>query len=362
MKVLFAYRNNLVNDNLFVKTLVSGLQLLDVTIDLSLDRFWDNKRSYSYDIIHIQWPEELFKWESISDKDLIELRDKLNSLRESGVKIVYTRHNLTPHYSDESIGKLYSIVETYSTAIVHMGSYSMAEYNKKYPGNNKMQVVIPHHIYENVYNETISRDEARRRLNIPLSKFVILSFGKFRKKEEICMTLKAFCTLRVQNKFLLAPRIFPFEKTPHNDKLINRLLSAIGYYVVYPFSRFFNTRLGLENELVTDADLPLYFSAADVVFIQRKVILNSGNIPTAFLFKKVVAGPDSGNLSEILVVTENPIFNPDDNRSIVAALEKAYGLSRTEHGIKNYKYACEHWGTKDIATQYVRVYKKLLDN
>lgn len=362
MKILIAYRDNLETDNLFVQTLVSGLRSLNISVDLSLDTFWDEKRAHAYDIIHIHWPEELFKWERVSEENLRHLSSKLSSLRDAGVKIVYTRHNLVPHYSSRQLIELYSIVETYCTTVVHMGDFSRKEFDSKYPGNNQMHAVIAHHIYENVYNEQITQEDARRGLGISTGKFVILSFGKFRQKEEMFMVLKAFCRLRVKKKYLLAPRFFPFEKRPHNKKCINRFLSVLGYHVVRPLFRYFHTRLGLEKELVSNEDLPVYFAAADVVFIQRINILNSGNIPTSFLFKKVVVGPDCGNITEILRTTANPIFDPADDKSIVAALEKAYSLSNVGKGIGNYQYALAKWGVEKICREYMKLYEKCLDH
>lgn len=362
MKVLIAYRDNLVNDNMFVKTLVEGLRSVNITVDLSLDYFWDKDLSKMYDIIHIQWPEELFLWNNILDIDLVRLIDKLRLLRDKGVKIVYTRHNLAPHYPNDNINKLYSIIETYSSAIVHMGYFSMQEYKDKYPSKDIVQAVIPHHIYENVYNEHYTQEEARKRLKIPLNKFVILSFGKFRFKDEMMMVLKAFYKLSLRNKYLLAPRIFPFEKRSNSFSLLKRMLSFFGYYIIYPFSHYFNTKLGLEKELVTDEDLPLYFIAADVVFIQRKNILNSGNIPTSFLFKKVVVGPDCGNITEILEATFNPLFKPGDNKSVTNALMEAYLLSQGMHGANNYKFALEHWGVQVISREYLRLYEIITTN
>lgn len=362
MKVLIAYRDNLLNDNMFVKTLVEGLRSMNITVDLSLDFFWDKELSEMYDIIHIHWPEELFLWNNVMDTDLVRLTDKLKLLRDKGVKIVYTRHNLAPHYPNENINKLYGIIETYSSAIVHMGYFSMQEFKDKYPSNEIFQAVIPHHVYENVYNENYTQEESRKRLKIPLNKFVILSFGKFRFKDEMMMVLKAFYKLPLKNKYLLAPRIFPFEKRSNNISLLKRFFSFFGYYVIYPISSYFNTRLGLEKQLVTDEDLPLYFIAADIVFIQRKNILNSGNIPTSFLFKKVVVGPDCGNISEILEATLNPLFNPGDNKSVTNALKEAYLLSKGMHGVNNYIYALEHWGVQAISIEYLRLYEIISTN
>ena len=47
---------------------------------------------------------------------------------------------------------------------------------------------------------------------------------------------------------------------------------------------------------VSDQELPLYFGAADVVFIQRVKILNSGNLPLGFYYGKVVVGPNLGDV------------------------------------------------------------------
>lgn len=67
--------------------------------------------------------------------------------------------------------------------VVHMGQFSYDEFRQQYPQSHN--VIIPHHIYENTYNENITQKEAREKLNLPLDKFIILAFGKFRLKDEI---------------------------------------------------------------------------------------------------------------------------------------------------------------------------------
>jgi glycosyltransferase involved in cell wall biosynthesis len=118
-------------------------------------------------------------------------------------------------------------------------------------------------------------------------------------------------------------------------------------------------KLGSEKEVIKDEDVPFYFAAADVVLIQRKQILNSGNVPTAFLFKKVVVGPDTGNVGEILKDTGNPTFNSTEDRTITNALEKAFLLEKQGLGEKNYNYACQNWNIQKVAGEYKKVYKYL---
>lgn len=118
----------------------------------------------------------------------------------------------------------------------------------------------------------------------------------------------------------------------------------------------------MSEELVSHKDLPYYIAASDVIFIQRKKILNSGNIPLAFLFKKIVIGPDIGNVGEILRETKNPTFCPCDPYSIVKALNMAQSLMKDNKGYENYSYAKQNMGLKKVANDYINIYNSLISN
>ena len=47
------------------------------------------------------------------------------------------------------------------------------------------------------------------------------------------------------------------------------------------------------------------------------------NIPLAFLFHKIVVGPNTGNIGELLKNTGNPTFNPNHKADIIRALKMA---------------------------------------
>ena len=235
MRVLIVFRDE-ISDNLFVSTLCKGIKEEGINISHSLNRFW-NDDSF-FDIIHFQWPEELAGW-TIQDVNIIEkLKKRLAFFKHRGTKIVYTRHNLHPHYNSPVLSDVYDIIERSADLIVHMGEFSKNQYESENPHSDN--VVIPHHIYENTYNESLSKKEARKKLGIPDDKFVITAFGKFRNKEEIDMTVSAFRKLKIKNKYLLAPRLFPFSKKPLKDSLLKRLASKVGYYLIIPFFRFYN--------------------------------------------------------------------------------------------------------------------------
>lgn len=356
MKVLIVF-GTFNTDNIFVLSLYNKMKEIQTEIDIECDqmKFWTS--SSHYDIIHFQWPEEVIGWNYIDPSKIEELKKRIEYLKTKGSKFVYTRHNICPHYSNDIITEAYKLIESNSDVIVHMGQYSMDEFKNKYP--NSHNTIILHHIYENSYNEQLSKEEARKRLDIPLNKFVITAFGKFRNTEERKMVFNAFIKLKIKNKYLQVPRFFPFHKKPFHTSIIKRLISGIAYRIVIPFCKLLHIHGQGVDDLVSHEDLPYYLASSDVILIQRKSILNSGNVPMAFLFKKIVVGPDAGNVGELLRKTNNPTFNPNDVNSIVHAIEKSNQLHSDGLGKRNYEFAIKYMGLQHIAAQYISVYNSL---
>lgn len=227
-----------------------------------------------------------------------------------------------------------------------MGHYSQTEFIQKYPDSRN--VIIPHHIYQYTYKEDISIERARQYLNLPQEAFIVTAFGKFRNREEIRMVAGAFSKWDEKNKLLLAPRFYPFSRhNKYGRNILKRWASRIGYYLAMPLlNRMFNLQAGANDELIDNCDLPYYMAASDIILIQRKDVLNSANIPLAFLFHKVAVGPDMGNMGELLNSTGNPTFCPDNKDDIIRALKEARQLAVWGKGEVNYTYAMENMSLK----------------
>lgn len=344
-------------DNLFVHILCDAIRRQGIHVERSVQAFWESDARY--DIIHFQWPEEVVGWNCTDPSVIEKLKQRIDRFRAGGSHFVYTRHNIRPHYCNSPIiGQAYDIIETNSDLTVHMGQFSFDEFKSRYPKSRN--ILIPHHLYEHTYNETISQQEARRQLGIPADRYVITSFGKFRNWEEIRMVLGAYVHLKEKKKYLLAPRMFPFSKHPGCSNPLKQLFSHIGYHIGMPLlNKILHMKTGANEELISNEALPLYIIAADVIFVQRKQILNSGNVPLAFLFHKVAIGPQTGNVGELLRKTGNPTFDTARPKSIVHALEEAASLERKGQGEKNYEHAIAHFGTERIGRMYAEAYRSL---
>ena len=344
--------------NTFISNLSAALTS-HCEIEIGVDKFWKSEKKY--DIIHFHWPEHLSH--RIKRKSLPPLPWRFNKikariqfLKTQGAKLVLTRHNTQSHEYEQGFKKLYNYLNTTVDGVIHMGSYSIQEYHNLYPQIKNKNVLIPHGWYDDIPN-TISKEEARQKLNLNPNSFVVLAFGAFRKQKEEKFVIEAFKKLKQEDKRLLIPRGFY-----HNDKLIFRLFD----YLNLAFYR--QLIQGKKNELASHKilwdqqftpkeNIQDYFNAADVILIPRLKILNSGNVPLAFYFKKLVIGPRDGNVGSILEETGNLTFDVKDSNSLVEALLTANKASGK--GLENYDYAKKKWNWEIIAKQHLDFYTSL---
>lgn len=339
MKILFVY-NEENGDNLYVPVIRTRLYVHDIEAVSSVDEFWNP--SQSYDIIHIHWPEEVVGW-NVSDLDIDKrLENQLRYFKDKGCLVYYTCHNLFPHYGSPLHQACYRVVERMANCMVHLGNYSLNMMTDLYP--DCRHVLIPHPIYLGAYDDTVTREKARKHLGIDRRTFVVTAFGKFRRRDEVWMTLKAFFSLHRRKKLLLAPRMLPGGYPKPLLSVIRCLLYLLG------------VQTENNERIISDEELPYYFAACDVVFIQRCVILNSGVVPMAFLFRRAVVGPDSGNVGELLKVTANLVFSPSDQETVNSMLRSAMNMDLEDLGAKNRMYADKYLHPDDIASLYAKCY------
>ena len=110
---------------------------------------------------------------------------------------------------------------------------------------------------------------------------------------------------------------------------------------------------------ISVAMTPYYYAVADLALIQRKKILNSGNLPLAFLMKKVVVGPSVGNVGLWLKETGNPTFDVNNETSIFNAVRNGFELEIEKKGDLNFLYASNNFSTSIVAEQLYNYYRSI---
>lgn len=349
MKILIACNRDSYK-NPYVSTLADGLIEQGVDVTCSISEFWNH--ATAYDIIHVQWPNLLV---DKNDEECTKLYSIINDIHKAGKKFMCTCHNIVPHYnSGKAINKAYRIVYENCDCIQHLGEASIQLLKDAYPNMHAEHVLVPHHTYDELYNLNVSKEEARKRLNIPMDKKVIMSFGSFRCDEERNLVINLRKQLKSDEYYYLTPGFYRAKILRKDIKLgFEAFCKTIKYTWIAK-----KHNLHIAHRYIPDDMLPYYMAAADVMLIQRVKILNSGNVPLAMLAGLPIVGPDDGNVETMLRETGNYVFNKENPQNLEDIVYSA--LLDQSIGIRNRAYAMLNLTTSSVAIQLIDKYKKLI--
>ena len=352
MKIYQAVPDPYATVNQYVVTLMEEIckNHPDTQWGYGIEIFWSDE-IFKYDIIHIQWPNALLTVGKSSN----DVYARLNDLKRKKILVVATCHNLEPHYcSDVDILSVYKIVYSASDMILHLGDFSKNLFEDRYPA--AVNVMLPHHVYDTFYTLLPGKHDSCKRLNLnPKNKYIIC-YGAFRDAEERILVSKVAESYRRSNVYMLAPSY----DTECSGKILkrykylikNKLRKLTMHIVCHGYANY-----TIPNEFTT-----YYYGASDLALIQRKKILNSGNVLLAFLMGKVVAGPNVGNVGLLLRETGNPTFDVNDDSTIIAAVRKGFDLAKNNYGEKNRRYALDNFSTAIIAERLYNYYLTLIND
>lgn len=338
-------------ENEYVSTLIEEISKAkdDVYFFWGISMFWRDALIMKCDIIHIHWPSNLLYEEMGVVHNAEDVCNRLKYLKSKRKKIVTTCHNLEPHYcKDEEEKKCYNFVYEISDLILHLGEWSKEQFTNLFPNSNN--VLLPHHVYDTIYDSFPNQQESRKYLGWNDGYKYVLCFGAFRDDEERRFLLGISKYFKHEKVFFVAPS---FCEMPWGG-FINNYKRKIKKFALKKLNHIIVTghAFGIRKK-----DVPYYYGGADIAFVFRKKVLNSGTIPLAFLMGKVVVGPDIGNVGRLLTPLNNPIYSVNDIKSAVTAIRCGLALSKSPLGHDNKKYALEHISTKQIARQLLKYYQ-----
>jgi len=272
------------------------------------------------DLLHIHWPEELYRWSgtgSVAERAQ-RFVETIDRLKASGSRIAWTVHNLAPHEagSDESDELVFRSLLARSDVVVHHCPHSVGALRGKYAiETHAVQIVVPHGHYF-AYPNRVSRQEARARLGIPADAFVYLHFGAIRGYKGVDRLLSAFGRARVPNKFLLVAGRYQAIR----GKGAMRDLALLARM------RYLSRSIKLMRWSIASEDVQLYLQSASAVVLSHTHGLNSGVAVLGMTFGKPVIGPDMGCIAWVLGRGMNVVYDPSDEDALVRAMERAPSL------------------------------------
>lgn len=267
-------------------------------------------------VLHLHWIYPYLKGQSIWLRLIYSIKFLIDIwlVKRSGVRIVWTVHNLLSHEARFPRLELWvqrQLVKLTDSVIVHHQA-ARAEVVKLYRVTPEKVSVIPHGHYRTVYGPAIGKAAARQRLGLPLNDTVYLNFGMLRPYKGVETLLEVWRegqSFLNQATLLIAGK----PKDAAYEQLITEAIANIDTVI-------------LHSKYIEDRDISLYFSAADVVVLPFKNLLTSGSLLLAMTYGKPIIAPRLGSIPETLAGADSLLYDPDNNMGLLHSFKNSLEL------------------------------------
>ena len=350
---LFDYRGTLGNP--YGGLLVEALQKHGLTFERleyhlatggqrpeGLKEKWVWRQRGRVQVLHLHWLSELYAADSAVAAwlKLARLGWTIALARLLGYRIVWTLHNLLPHerpHAGVDVAGRFLMAALAHAVICHC-EYARRAFARRFRRRRNV-LVIPHGNFLAAYPNTISKAEARERLDIAPNAFVYVVFGNIRNYKGHDELLEAFGRLRGDHlRLLIAGMRYRYRPGRFN-------LDGLA-----------DPRVMLRDGRVEIDDLQVIFNAADVAVFPYLAALTSGALITALGFARPVISSHVGCIPEVVDRPEiGTLLPPGDVAALAAAMEQAQGWDLDARGAAAYQRARElRWDA--IARETLKAY------
>ena len=264
--------------------------------------------------------------------------------RRRGVRVVSILDNVIPHephFWDKWLIRYY--VRSIDR-FVAMSESVQQDCWRFLPATQQDRVALsPHPLYDN-FGQAVPKAEARKVLNLPADKTILLFFGFIRDYKGLDLLMKAYAKTITNN---LSP-------------ITNHLLLVVA-------GEFYNNgeqyselekELQLEGtiewrtDFIPDDQVRYYFSAADLIVQPYKSATQSGVTQIAYHFEKPMLVTDVGGLAEIVPDGKVGYVCEVDEASVADAIERFAAIEPKEREaqfLKNIREEKKKYGWDKMA-------------
>jgi beta-1,4-mannosyltransferase len=240
------------------------------------------------DILHVHWPDSYVNnkrlWKSL--QRIIVLGLVVIASRFWGTKLIWTVHNLEPHdaYHPALAGRFMQWFARRCDGLIFLSNASRQDFLARHGERAGIPfAIIPHGHYRAVHGEPMDRPAARERLGLSGSGRLLLMFGMLKPYKNAARLIEAFRPLANGDVDLI------IAGAPASPAYAAQLKS---FAADMP-----NVRL--ITGFIPDRDVATYFSAADLVVLPYRKVLNSGAALLALSFDRPLLAPRLGSFEEL---------------------------------------------------------------
>jgi glycosyltransferase involved in cell wall biosynthesis len=310
--------------------------------------------SRSVNLLQLDWPHDWYQsrnaWARVVKRVLY--RDGLRRL--SRRPVVWTVHNLKAHdasdadYEHRMLQALIDVCE--GVIVLSRASNHLLRSTYRVPSRTRVEV-IHHGHYVGCYPDTMTREAARARLEIPSGERVVLSLGRLQPYKGLEELLTAFREVGRSGDVLLL-----VGKTV-NDDYAASLRRAIAAQA-RP-----GLRVDFVDTVVSDEELQTYYNACDVVALPFRQVLNSGSLLLAMSFGCPVVAPRLGSIPEVACPEGWFGYDASNPGGLAGALSEALAATAASDlrpPIRAFTVA--RYGWESVGTQALQLYRTILED
>jgi glycosyltransferase involved in cell wall biosynthesis len=165
----------------------------------------------------------------------------------------------------------------------------------------------PHPVYKH-FGEKIEPLQARTVFNLDLNRKTLLFFGLIRDYKGLDLLIDAISFLDCSYQLLIAGESY----------------GSFGKYQKQIDASPAKNRIRVLNRYIDDREIPVLFSAADVLVLPYKSATQSGVVPVAYHFEVPVVATDVGGLKETVETAQTGVVCLPEAGCLAAGIEKIF--------------------------------------
>lgn len=176
----------------------------------------------------------------------------------------------------------------------------------------------PHPLYDH-FGKSVDPSEAKKKLNIPVGKKVVLFFGFIRDYKGLDLLIEAMSKLNEEYVLVIAGEAYgSFDKYAQQ-------IERLGV----------KDKISLHVRYISDDEVPLFFSSADVCVLPYKSATQSGITSIAYHFDLPMIATDTGGLKESIHHEKTGLIVSTPNSKLIAQAIEQYFVQNKKAEFRN---------------------------
>jgi D-inositol-3-phosphate glycosyltransferase len=263
-------------------------------------------------------------------------------VRKSGVKVLAITDNVIPHETRPGDVAFAKYFINACNGFVTMSKAVMKDLEKFTNTSHKKYLLHP--LYTS-FGEKLNKVGARKALELPTDKQLVLFFGLIRNYKGLDMLLDAMNELKSNpNINLVIAGEFYEDKQPYLD-----LIKKYGI----------ENQIILHGKFIANEDVKLYFSAADLVALPYRTATQSGVTQVSFHFEVPTLVTNVGGLVEIIPDKVAGYVVEPNGKAIAEGIKDYFENDRMLSFTEGMKKEKQKYDWKIFVDEVIDLYKKI---